>query len=242
MNPAPHPTQEETPSLVRFLEEEKVAPDASLLYVPCGIGRRAMSLAERGFRVTAVDPNAIGIETARARVPASLAERVRLRAVPWEGLPGVDEGERFDVVLCLDHALGRHTADEDAAFLGRLRACLAPDGILIVDLLHRDFFAARPRPFAFHILGNLEQHEFRAFDPLTGALDLTWKFYERQGEDLRHRTDSSARLRLFTPHEARELLEVAGWRVDAAFGGWGRESIHADRRKLVLLARPAARD
>ena len=78
-------------------------------------------------------------------------------------------------------------------------------------------------------------------DPLAGVLELTWKFYERVGEHLRHRADSSARMRLLTPHEARALLEVAGWRVEAAYGGWGREAIGAGRRKLALVARPAAR-
>ncbi|MEK6986886.1 MAG: hypothetical protein AABX97_02185 [Candidatus Thermoplasmatota archaeon] len=44
------------------------------------------------------------------------------------------------------------------------------------------------------------------------------------------------------PHEAWTLLEAAGWEVEAAYGGWGREAVSAERRKLVLVARPAARD
>lgn len=237
-----HPAVEETEALSRFLTEEGVPADAGILYVPCGIGRRALALADRGYRVTAVDPNVIGIEAARARVPPGIGDRLRFHASPWEELPGADASERFNVILCLDHALGRHAEAEDAAFLRRLRDRLAPEGRLVVDLLHRDFFSARPRPFAFHVLGNVEQHEFRAFDPLSGELALTWRFYEREGETLRHRTDSSVRLRLFTPHEARELLETAGWRVEGAWGGWGREPIHADRRKLILLARPSTRN
>ncbi|MFA5896560.1 MAG: hypothetical protein WC985_06615 [Thermoplasmata archaeon] len=43
------------------------------------------------------------------------------------------------------------------------------------------------------------------------------------------------------PHEADSLLEAAGWHVDAAYGGWGREAVSAERRKLVLVARPTAR-
>lgn len=236
-----HPTVEETEILHRFLAKEGVADDARVLYVPCGIGRRAFALADRGYRVSAVDPNAIGIEAVRARVPAAIRDRLTFLAAPWEALPGTGADERFDVILCLDHALGRHSEAEDVAFLRRLGDHLVPEGRLVVDLLHRDFFAARPRPFAFHVLGNVEQHEFRSFDSLSGELELTWRFYERDGESLRHRTDSSVRLRLFTPHEARELLEAAGWRVDGAWGGYGREPIHAERRKLVLLARPSAR-
>jgi len=108
-----------------------------------------------------------------------------------------------------------------------------------VDLLNRDFFAARPRPFAYHVIGGVEQHEFRTFDAATGVLELTWRFYQRSGEDLRFRGTSSVRLRLVSPHEAASLLESGGWTIDALYGGWGKEPVSADRRKIVFVARPA---
>ena len=96
-----------------------------------------------------------------------------------------------------------------------------------------------PRPFAYHVIGKVEQHEFRAFDATTGVLTLTWKFYEREGEDLRFRGSSDARLKLLTPSEAVALLSGSGWDVTGVYGGWGKESVSSDRRKLVLVARPA---
>ncbi len=237
---APHPLTipEEGGSLHAFLAAEGVPKGARLLDVPCGIGRRALVLAEHGYDVTAVDSNEVAVEAARTRVPPSAALRLRYLSRGKEALPGLGSDERFDAILCMDHALGRGPPEEDAAFLRRLRAHVADAGLLVVDFLHRDFFAARPRPFAFHVLGHVEQHEFRSFDPLTGILGLRWKFYERQGLDLRHRMDSSASLRLLTPHEASALLEGAGWRVVAAYGGYDRGRVGADRRKLVLVARP----
>ena len=110
-----------------------------------------------------------------------------------------------------------------------------------MDLLHRDFFASRPRPFAYHAARNVEQHEFRAFDARSGVLELTWKFYEREGEDLRFRGASSARFKLVVPHEAVRILEEAGWAVESLYGGWEKEALSSDRRKFLLGAR-AARD
>jgi len=226
-------------AIAAFLAGRGVKRGARILDAPCGLGRRALALAEEGFHVTAVDPNSVGIEAARARVPASLAARLHFVCVPKEELPGPTPRERVDAVLCLDHALARGTQDEDLALLARFADRLAPSGVLVVELLNRDFFTARPRPFAFHVVGNLEQHEFRTFDPGTGVLELRWEVYEREGQDLRHRMDSSATLRLLTPHEARALLETAGWELREIVGGWEGEALGADRRKLLLVAQRA---
>lgn len=239
--PLPSVPPSDAVELAAFLATLGVARDARILDVPCGIGRRARSLAEHGFRVTAVDSNDVAIEGLRRRVPGKLAGRMECRTVPERDLPGLDASETFDVVLCLDHALGRGRPEDDLAFLERLRAHASATGFLLVDFLHRDFFAARPRPFAYHGVGAVEQHEFRTFDAISGILDLTWKFYQQEGNDLRFRGSSCARMRLLAPHEAELLVRGAGWAPEAWYGGWDREPVSPDRRKLILVARPAAR-
>lgn len=236
---APRPGEAEVEEIARFLRDSGVGSGARLLDAPCGLGRRARGLAEHGFRVTAVDPNEVAIAALRKRLARRLADRLEYRTAVLARLPDLPAAERFDAILCLDHAISRDPPGEDVAFLRRLRGHLAPGGLLAVDLLHRDFFAARPRPFAYHVIGDIEQHEFRRFDTVTGVLQLTWKFYHRSGEDLRFRGTSSARLRLASPHEATALLESAGWNVGALHGGWGREPVTPDRRKILLVARPA---
>lgn len=241
MPPAHRPPMRETEELAAFLTSEGKSPGARILDAPCGIGRRAFELADHGFHVTAVDPNEVAIEALGRRVPQEIAARLTYRVASRETMPGPPVAEPFDAILCLDHALGRGPPEDDRDFLTRLRGHLASGGILLVDFLHRDFFAARPRPFAYHVVGDLEQHEFRAFDPMSGVLDLRWRFYQRAGTDLRFRGDSSATLKLLAPHEARGLLEGTGWKIEAMYGGWGKEPVSADRRKFVLVARPAAR-
>lgn len=240
--PSPaHMPSAEVEDIAAYLDATGVPRSARILDAPCGIGKRAFALAERGYRVTAVDPNEIAIGALQARVPAELSQRLEYRHAARETLPGPPVSDAFDVLLCLDHALGRGSREDDVALLERLRGHLSLGGLLLVELLHRDFFAARPRPFAYHVIGDLEQHEFRSFDPLTGVLGLTWKFYQRDGEDLRFRGSSSAKLQLVTPNGVRRLLGEAGWRLEAVHGGWNREAVSSDRRKLVFVARPAAR-
>ncbi len=234
-----HPSAAEAEDIVRFLQDANVPAGGRVLDAPCGLGWRAQGLAQHGFRVTAVDPNEVAIDALRRRTGKRLADRLEYRSAPLSEFPGLGPEEPFDVLLCLDHAICRDPPRDDGAFLRRLRGHVAAEGRLLVDLLHRDFFAARPRPFAYHVLGGIEQHEFRRFDAATGILELTWKFYQRGGQDLRFRGTTSARLRLVSPHEATALLEGAGWAVEALHGGWGREPASPDRRKIVLVARPA---
>src|SRR2546425_2586143 len=234
------PLLEEAENIRAFLQEEGIAAGARLLDVPCGIGRRATGLAEAGYEVVAVDPNEIAIAAAKGRVPTAIANRLTFASAPRETLPALPSNATFDAVLCLDHALGRGPGSDDVAFLRRLSKHIRPEGLLVVDLLNRDFFASRQRPFAFHTIGSMEQHEFRSFDPTTGVLRLDWKFYERIGEDLKHRTDSSAELTLLTPRDVAWNLGQSGWRIVGVWGGWRREAVTADHRKLIVLATPAS--
>lgn len=233
------PPLEEVEGIRTFLQEEGIGAGARLLDVPCGIGRRAVGLAEAGYEVVAVDPNEAAIAGAKARVPPATAGRLTFASAPHETLPGLPSQATFDAVLCLDHALGRGPGVDDVAFLRRLSNHVRPDGLLVMDILNRDFFASRRRPFAFHTIGSLEQHEFRSFDPATGVLRLEWKFYERVGEDLKHRTDSSAELTLLTPRDVALCFKESGWRVAGTWGGWRRETVTADHRKLIVLGTPA---
>src|SRR5437870_12148594 len=96
--PAPvvRPPLEDVESTRMFLREERIAPGAHLLDVPCGIGRRAVGLAEAGFDVTAVDPNEMAIHASKERIPASIANRLHFAAAPRDALPGLAAGSRFD--------------------------------------------------------------------------------------------------------------------------------------------------
>lgn len=241
MAPAPRIPAGEAGEVAAFLATAGIAGGARILDAPCGIGRRAFALAEHGYRVTAADPNGVAIGALKARVRPDLASRLQFRQASRETLPGPPVDERFDLILCLDHAIGRGPPEDDVALLERFRGHLAPGGFLLVELLHRDFYASRPRPFAYHVVAGMEQHEFRSFDPRTGVLDLTWKFYQQDGQDLRFRGSSSEHLRLLAPHEAQRLLREGGWLVEGSYGGWNRDAVSPDRRKLILVARPVAR-
>src|SRR2546427_336870 len=92
------PPLEDVEAIRMFLEKEGIAPGAHLLDVPCGIGRRAVGLAEAGYQVTAVDPNEMGIAAATERVPHAVVKRSRRAAASRRPLPGLPAGARGPAV------------------------------------------------------------------------------------------------------------------------------------------------
>ncbi len=107
-----------------------------VLDVACGPGRHALPLAAQGYHVTGIDQDAVAISAARRQAPANAVFRVGdMRDLT--ALPGP-----FDAVLCLWQSFGYFAAPTNAAVLGGLAAGLRPGGRLILDINHRDFFAA----------------------------------------------------------------------------------------------------
>src|SRR5947199_10244225 len=86
---------EDVEAIRMFLEEEGIAPGAHLLDVPCGIGRRAVGLAEAGFEITAVYPNEMGIAAATERIPDAVGSRLHFATASRDSLLVLPAGSRL---------------------------------------------------------------------------------------------------------------------------------------------------
>jgi 2-polyprenyl-6-hydroxyphenyl methylase/3-demethylubiquinone-9 3-methyltransferase len=97
--------------------------------VGCGAGLLAEPLARLGAAVTAIDAAPENIAVARLH-----AERQGLAIDYRAGGVELLEGERFDLVTSME--VVEHVADP-AAFVGRLAALLAADGVMILSTPNR---------------------------------------------------------------------------------------------------------
>lgn len=116
----------------RFAAEVESLPPGRALDLACGEGRNAIWLAERGWRVTAVDFSEVAVDRGR-RIAAE-----RGAEVDWvvaDVLEHAPEPEAFDLVavvfLQLDAERRRQT-------LAGAAAALAPGGTLVVIGHHTD--------------------------------------------------------------------------------------------------------
>jgi SAM-dependent methyltransferase len=110
----------------RFAAEVDGLAPGRALDVACGEGRNAVWLAERGWRVTAVDLSSVGLAKAR---DLAAARGVEVDLVHADVLAWDPEPRAFDLVAVIYLQLPH---DELAAALARAGAALAPGGTLLV--------------------------------------------------------------------------------------------------------------
>jgi SAM-dependent methyltransferase len=119
-----HQTLRDADRLARLLA---ASPGAEVLDVPCGAGRLALPLAERGYRVTGVDWSSEFLGHARQRDTGQRVtwERRDMRDLPWRA--------RFDGVFCTGNSFGYLDDEGNAAFLQAVRAALKPGGRFVLE-------------------------------------------------------------------------------------------------------------
>ena len=111
---------------IKYLPKRKGAP---VLDVGCGSGRDALSLAKRGYQVTAVDPSEELLDFARMSAPPA--------TVTWgiDALPELEslDAQQFDFILV--SAVWMHLEPHQREpSLRRLKALLSDSGYLAVTL------------------------------------------------------------------------------------------------------------
>lgn len=197
-----------------------------VLDVPCGHGRIANRLAERGARVTGVDADVFFL--ARAREDA--AERgvgvdyihADMRELPWN--------ERFDAVVNWFTSFGYFDDAGNRAWLESVRRTLKPGGRLAIDVHSRDVFMRnRGAADVFEREGDLVVDRHR-FDVESGR-EETERWIVRDGKV--RKTEYSVRFYTFT--ELRSLLLDAGFSSVEGFGHDG-QPLTLDSRRMIVVA------
>jgi ubiquinone/menaquinone biosynthesis C-methylase UbiE len=159
-------SDEDTDAAIGFAH---LSPGMHVLDAPCGHGRMAVRMAERGLQVTGIDRAAHFLdhareEAARRGVEVDLREG-DLRALPVEG--------PFDAVVCWFTSFGYFDDDDNLAVLREFRRVLRPGGHLVVETLSHDgyvrTFTESPEAIVVEVGGDLlvDRNEF---DATTGSI------------------------------------------------------------------------
>ncbi len=104
-------------------------PPGRALDLAAGEGRNSVWLAERGWRVTAVDFSRVGLSKGRKLATARGIDQARIEWIVADLRDYEPERGAFDLVLVAYLQVG---AELRAAVLGRAAAALAPGGTLFV--------------------------------------------------------------------------------------------------------------
>ena len=208
----------------------QIRPAGRVLDVPCGTGRVAVPLAERGFTVAGLDISEAVLAVAREADPGIDFRHGDMRELPWPD-------ESFDAVLNLWTAFGYfETQAEDERVLAEVARVLVPGGVFVLDTVNQAALVRGFRPQAWEELddGSILLQEHR-YDLITGRSQAVWTFVRDGG-----RTELSFDHRLYTTPEYVELLRRAGLQTTAFFGAADGSELTWDTwRQIIVATKPS---
>ena len=185
---------EDAEQVIRALD---LAPGARVLDSPCGTGRIAKRLIERGYPTVGIDVTDEFLRVARAaRVPVVRGD-MRTRLI---------RPAAVDAVVCLWGSFGYFDEDGNRAQAAAAAQALAPGGRYLIDTVVADSVLTDFEPQAAWAVGSTEVRERRRYDEEARRIEDTWTF--TRGSASETQTTS---VRMYTVVELMELLSEVGF-------------------------------
>jgi SAM-dependent methyltransferase len=231
----------EVEGLKGIFSEQGVPPGGSILDLACGIGRHSVLLAEEGYRVVGVDLSPTFI----ARAEESAAERgvddrveFRVGDMREIGMLLGDLRGEFNAVVNLFTSMGFWDEGTDREILRQLLDLSAPGGVLVVDIVNRDWLVRnfRARDFYRWEDGRV-QLAVRRLDLESSRMFNVWEWYREVDGDLVHQETIEVDHRVYTLHELKRLAEESRWNYQTCYGGFDLEPLTFDSIRMMLVAR-----
>lgn len=209
--------------LARVLD---LRPGSVVLDQGCGIGRLAVPLARRGYRVIGVDAAPGYVERARARA----------EGVPLE----LFEADAAAFVQPCDAAFNWGTSfgfDEDGETSRGMLACarrsVRPGGAFALDHANVPRVLREFRPHMVTRAGDTLVVRESSLDLARGTMEQDWTYVRADG---RRRT-VHGRTRLAMPHELVSMFRAAGFDEVALFGGVDGSAFGPESARCIVVGR-----
>jgi len=145
------------------------------------------------------------------------------------------------VILNLWSSHGYYGEEEDVRTFTALRDRAARNGLLVDDTVNRDYLILNPQPARIDVVGDMELHERRRFEPETSWHESNWSFYAKSGQD--HKLKAKLRIhhRVYSLHELRALLQRAGWQYVKSYGEFDLTPFKPDSKRIIACCRAQQR-
>ena len=208
----------ETAILADLFGRFGVPEGGRVLDVACGIGRLAIPLARRGYRVTGIDLSPMFIDKARERSACEGLDADFIVGDMQDAGSLMATRGPFDAVIDMFTSNGYYGRDGDLALFTQLRRLSSPDAIMVVLTMNRDWMVGNFGPEGVDAAGRVRILQRRRLDLETSTLHNDWEFYEGEGDDLSLRLRLQLDHRVYSLHDLKALVEEAGWEYLAGLG------------------------
>jgi SAM-dependent methyltransferase len=174
-----------------------LAPGARVLDVPCGTGRIAKRLADRGLTVVGIDAIETFLGVARAAGVPVIRGDMRTHVVRPGG---------FGAAICLWGSFGYFDDAGNLAQAAAVAGALAPGGRFLIDTIVADSVLPQFQPTASWTVGGVVVDEVRVYHEDTRRIETTWTFARRDERVVR-----TTFVRLYSVAELTDLLATVGF-------------------------------
>jgi SAM-dependent methyltransferase len=203
---------------------------AHVLDLCCGIGRHALELARRGYRVTAVDRTRHYLEQARDQAKE---EGLTIEFVEAD-MRDFCRPASFTAAINLFSSFGYfEDAEDDRRVARNLAESLLPEGQLVVDTMAKEILA---RDFLKRHWSEQDGYlllEERNVTHDWGRVETRWLIIPPDGE----RLDTRLTIRLYSAAELKALFEGCGFASTACYGNYCQAPFDETAKRLVVVAR-----
>lgn len=225
----PEVTRAEADFLVKQLG---LVPGARVLDVPCGDGRLALALAERGCRVTGVDISEEFLDAGRSEAGARGLDvswrRAEMRDLPWR--------EEFDAAYCAGSSFGYLDDAGNAEFLAAVSTTLKPGGRFFLDCKASESILLAFRESYEMTLGDIRFASVNRYDPTTGTMENHYTI--SRGDRVERKR---ALTRIYSTSEILRLLREAAFGDFETYGSVESEPFRLGSPRLFVTARKRER-
>lgn len=215
---------------VDFIEKSLgLETGAVVLDLCCGQGQQAVELAARGYGVVGYDLSvfqlALAAENAQARQQKINFLQGDAREMAFD--------EMFDAVLCWDTSFGYFEEEKNLNVAERMYKALRPGGVLLLDVLNRDFAAVEsPNHVWFEGDGCICMDDV-SLDWITSRLRVKRSLILDDGRS----REVTYSLRLYSLHELGKLLHDVGFRVTQASGNLATPGVFMGPQSPRIIVR-----
>lgn len=205
----------------------RLAPGMKVLDVPCGDGRLALELAERGCRVTGVDISPEFLAAARASAQERGLDvswrQADMRDLPWD--------EEFDAAFCAGSSFGFFDDDGNAAFVAAVARTLVPGGRFLGDFKAAESVLPAFRESYEMPVGNLVFAAKNSYDPAAGTMENLYTV--TRGNEVEKKR---AVHRIYSTREILDMLSKAALGDLETLGSVGGERYRLGSPRLFVVA------
>jgi SAM-dependent methyltransferase len=229
-------TAERAAQEVSFAERVlELKPGARVLDLCSGQGRHSVPLAQRSYRVTALDLNPDYLALAQR---AAAARGVKLETVTAD-MRRIPFNASFDAIINMYSSFGYLESEaDDVQVLESAAIALKREGSFFLDMLNREWAVANYIQNDWHTGPDGTLYvERRDLDLATSRMHVHFTIVDPNGS---RRESIGHKIRLYSLTEISRMLSHAGFDEITAHGGFDGEIYSIDTRRMIVSARRGA--